>query len=51
MKLIQKYLTKSGCYRAGRKIAVRGLMIHSVGCPQPRASAFISNWDKADAGQ
>ena len=25
-------------------------MIHSVGCPQPRASAFISNWDKADAG-
>lgn len=50
MKLIQKYLTKSGCYRAGRKIAVRGLMIHSVGCPQPKASAFISNWDKADAG-
>ena len=25
-------------------------MIHSVGCPQPKASAFISNWDKADAG-
>ncbi len=50
MKLIQKYLTKSGCYRAGRKIAVRGLMIHSVGCPQPKASAFISNWDKAHAG-
>lgn len=50
MKLIQKYLTKSGCYRAGRKIAVRGLMIHSVGCPQPKASAFINNWDKADAG-
>ena len=50
MKLIEKFLTKSGCYRAGRKIVVKGLMIHSVGCPQPRASAFISNWDKADAG-
>ena len=50
MKLIQRILTKSGCYRAGRKIAVKGLMIHSVGCPQPKASAFISNWDKADAG-
>ena len=50
MKLIQKFLTESGCYRAGRKIAVKGLMIHSVGCPQPKASAFISNWDKADAG-
>lgn len=30
MKLIQKYLTKSGCYRVGRKIAVKGLMIHTV---------------------
>ncbi len=50
MKLIQKFLTESGCYRAGRKIAVKGLMIHSVGCPQPRASVFMKNWDKADAG-
>jgi hypothetical protein len=50
MKLIQRILTKSGCYRAGKKIAVKGLMIHSVGCPQPKASAFINNWDKADAG-
>ncbi len=50
MKLIQKILTKSGCYQAGRKIAVKGLMIHSVGCPQPKASAFINNWNKSDAG-
>ena len=50
MKLIQKFLTESGCYRAGKKIAVKGLMIHSVGCPQPKASVFMKNWDKADAG-
>ena len=49
MELIQNYLTKSGCYKTGRKITVKGLMIHSVGCPQPKASAFISNWDRADA--
>lgn len=49
MKLIQNYLTKSGCYKAGRKITVKGLMIHSVGCPQPKASAFINNWNKSDA--
>lgn len=49
MKLIQSILTKSGCYQAGRTIAVKGLMIHSVGCPQPRASAFISNWNRGDA--
>ena len=49
MRLIQNYLTKSGCYQANRKIAVKGLMLHSVGCPQPRASAFIGNWNRADA--
>lgn len=49
MRLIQNYLTKSGCYKANKKITVKGLMIHSVGCPQPKASAFISNWNQADA--
>ena len=24
-------------------------MIHSVGCPQPKASAFINNWNKPEA--
>lgn len=49
MKLIQNYLTKSNCYQSGRKITVKGLMIHSVGCPQPRASAFMNNWNKSGA--
>lgn len=49
MKLIQNYLTESGCYKAGRTISVKGLMIHSVGCPQPKASAFMSNWNKPGA--
>ena len=49
MKLIQNYLTQSGCYRAGRTISVKGLMLHSVGCPQPRASAFMNNWNKPEA--
>ena len=30
---------------AGRKITVKGLMLHSVGCPQPRASVFINSWN------
>ena len=33
MKLVQSILTKNPCYTAGRKIAVKGLMLHSVGCP------------------
>jgi len=30
---------------AGRKITVKGLMLHSVGCPQPKASVFINSWN------
>lgn len=36
------------CYKAGKKITVKGLMLHSVGCPQPRASVFIGNWNRVD---
>ena len=45
MKLVQSILTKNPCYTAGRKITVKGLMLHSVGCPQPKASVFISSWN------
>lgn len=39
-------IQKNPCYTAGKKITVKGLMLHSVGCPQPKASAFISSWNK-----
>ena len=42
MKIIKSIMTKNPCYKAGKKITVKGLMLHSVGCPQPKASAFIS---------
>ena len=45
MKLVQSILTKNPCYTAGRKITVKGLMLHSVGCSQPKASVFINNWN------
>ena len=49
MNLKQNYLTQSGCYKAGKHITVKGLMIHSVGCPQPKADVFMKNWNRADA--
>ena len=49
MNLIQNYLTQSGCYKAGKRITVKGLMIHSVGCPQPKADVFMKYWNRADA--
>lgn len=48
MKLIQSIMTLNPCYTAGRKIAVKGLMLHSVGCPQPSAQVFIRLWNRAD---
>lgn len=46
MKLVESILTNNPCYTAGRKIAVKGLMLHSVGCSQPSAAVFIRNWNK-----
>lgn len=47
MKLVESILTKNPCYTAGRKITVKGLMLHSVGCNQPKASVFINSWNSA----
>lgn len=50
MRLVESFLTKNPCYTAGRKITVKGLMLHSVGCPQPRAQVFLDSWNCASFG-
>lgn len=46
VKIIESILTKNPCYTGGRKLAaVKGLMLHSVGCPQPSAQVFVKNWN------
>lgn len=47
MKIVESIMTKNPCYSNGRKLdnGVQGLMLHSVGCSQPKASAFINNWN------
>ena len=47
MKIIQSILTNNPCYKAGKKITVKGLMLHSVGCAQPNASVFIKLFNKS----
>lgn len=39
-------LTKSDCYKAGKTISVKGVMLHSVGCAQPSASTFVTTWNQ-----
>lgn len=47
MNVVKSYVTKNPCYTAGKKITVKGLMLHSVGCPQPKASVFINQFNQA----
>ena len=35
MKLHKLILTENACYKAGRKITVKGIMVHSTGCNNP----------------
>lgn len=45
MKYVNSIVTKNPCYKAGRKITPKGLMLHSVGCPQPKATVFINQYN------
>ena len=51
MEIVESILTNNPCYKAGKKIAVKGLMLHSVGCPQPSAEVFVRSWNKPEASR
>lgn len=48
MEITKTILTENPCYKAGKTIEVKGLMLHGVGCPQPSAMAFVKSWNRAD---
>ncbi|MGI6014446.1 MAG: N-acetylmuramoyl-L-alanine amidase family protein, partial [Oscillospiraceae bacterium] len=49
MNIVKQIAENNPCYRAGRTIIPRGLMLHSVGCPQPSAEVFANNWNSSSA--
>lgn len=49
MELVENILTNNPCYKAGKRIQVKGLVLHSVGCPQPSAEVFVKRLNSADA--
>lgn len=52
MKLITKYMTNNDCYKAGRKIKPKGIMVHSTATPGIMAGDWFSRWNKSyKAGQ
>ena len=42
-----KYMTKNDCYKVGRKITPKGIMIHSTAVPGVMAADWFSRWNKS----
>lgn len=49
MELVQRIMTNNPCYTGKREIQVKGLMLHSVGCPQPSAEVFVQRMNSPQA--
>ena len=47
MKLGTRYMTRNDCYKAGRKITPKGIMIHSTATPGVMAATWFSRWNKS----
>lgn len=45
MKIIETFVKNNPCYRAARKLTVKGLMLHSVGTAQPKAEVFVKTFN------
>lgn len=45
MKIVESIISKNSCYMIGKKMLVKGLMLHSIGCPQPSAAVFAERWN------
>jgi N-acetyl-anhydromuramyl-L-alanine amidase AmpD len=41
MKLIQCFLKQNDCYKAGRKITPKGVMVHSTGANNPKICRYV----------
>lgn len=46
MRLIQQFLTKNDCYKNGRTIAPKGVMVHSTGANNPNVSRYVPGNDE-----
>ena len=51
MEMVESFLKNNPCYKAGKTITVKGLMLHSVGCPQPSAETFVKMWNNPESSR
>lgn len=46
MEIIEAFAKKNKCYQAGAPLTPRGIMLHSIGCPQPNAAVMAQNFNQ-----
>lgn len=49
MNIIQQTATKNPCYQANQRITPKGVMIHSIGVPQPDPKVIANNFNQTNA--
>ena len=50
MDIVEAFATKNRCYQAGAPLRPQGLMLHSIGTPQPSAAALTRYFDQYQPG-
>lgn len=46
MQIIQAFAVKNKCYQAGAPLYPQGIMLHSIGVPQPNAAVMAQNFNQ-----
>ena len=47
---IEVFATNNKCYQAGAPLRPQGLMLHSIGCPQPNAAVMARHYNQYQPG-
>ena len=50
MEIIQAYATKNRCYQIVSPLKPRGIMLHSIGAPQPNAAVMARSYNQYQPG-
>lgn len=46
INIVEAFATKNKCYQIGTPLKPRGIMLHSIGCPQPNAAVMAQNYNQ-----
>lgn len=46
MQITEAYCTNNNRYKKAQKFTPQGVVLHSIGCPQPKARVLYNNWQR-----